>query len=64
MMPSNPVLMPPVRLNPFPVFVVVAFNPNLSARSVGAYVNGCEDRQKRQADTENQQFHFQFVIPF
>jgi len=56
--------MPPVRLNPLPVFVVVAFNPNLSATRVGAYINGCEDRQKRQADTENQQFHFQFLIPF
>ena len=64
MMPSNPVLMPPVRLNPFPVFVVVAFDPDLPARRVGAHIDGCEAGQKRQADTENQQFHSQFLIPF
>jgi hypothetical protein len=63
-MPWNPVLMFPVRLNPFPVFVVVTFNPNLPARRVGANINGCEAGQKRQADTENQQFHSQFLIPF
>ena len=50
----NPVLMFPVRLNPFPVFVVVAVNPDLSARWVGAYINGREGGQKGQADTENQ----------
>jgi hypothetical protein len=54
----------PVSLNPFPVFVVVAVNPDLSARRVGACINGCEDGQKGQADTKNQQFHFQLLIPF
>jgi len=54
----------PVSLNPFPVFVVVAVNPDLSARRVGAYINGCENGQKGQADTKNQQFHFQLLIPF
>ncbi|MGA2224408.1 MAG: hypothetical protein ABSH41_08210 [Syntrophobacteraceae bacterium] len=58
----NPVLMFPVRLNPFPVFVAVAFDPYLSARWVGAYIDGCEDGQKRQADTKNQQFHFQLLF--
>jgi len=60
----NPVLMFPVRLNPFPVFVAVAFDPDLSARRVGAYIDGCEDGQKGQTDTKNQQFHFQLLIPF
>ena len=50
----NPVPMFPVSLNPFPVFVVVAVNPDLSARWVGAYINGREGGQKGQADTENQ----------
>ncbi len=39
-MTGNPVLMFPVRLNPFPVLVVVAINPDLSAKRVGAYING------------------------
>ena len=60
----DPVLLFPVSLNPFAVFVVVAVNPDLSARRVGAYINGCEDGQKGQADTKNQQFHFQLLIPF
>jgi len=60
----NPVPMPPVRLNPFPVFVEVAFNPDLSARRLGAYINGCEDGQKRQTDTKYQQSHFQLLISF
>jgi hypothetical protein len=57
----DPVLLFPVSFNPFPVFVVVAVNPDLFARRVGAYVNGCEDGQKGQADTKNQHFHF--LIP-
>jgi len=28
---------------------------------VGAYINGCEDGQKGQADAKNQQFHFQLL---
>jgi hypothetical protein len=64
MMTWDPVLLFPVSLNPFPVFVVVAVNPDLFARRVGAYMNGCEDGQKGQADTKNQQFHFQLLIPF
>jgi len=63
-MAGNPVLMFPVRWNPFPVFVVVAFNPDLAARWVGACINCCEDGQKGQTDTKNQQFHFQLLIPF
>jgi hypothetical protein len=43
MMAGDPVLLFPVSLNPFPVFVVVAVNPDLFARRVGAYINGCED---------------------
>jgi hypothetical protein len=50
----NPVLMFPVSLMPSPVSVVVAFDPDLSAGRVGAYINGCEDGQKRQTDTKNQ----------
>ena len=61
-MAGDPVLMFPVSLNPFPVFVVVAVNPDLSARRVGAYINGCEEGQKRQADTKHQQFHFQLLL--
>ena len=38
----NPVLMFPVSLNPFPVFVAMTFDPYLSARRVGAYIDGCE----------------------
>ena len=60
----NPVPMFPVRLNPFPVFVVMAFDPDLPARRMGAYIDGCEDGQKGQTDTKNQQFHFQLLISF
>jgi len=42
-MARDPVPVFPVRPNPFPVFVVVAVNPDLSARRAGAYINGCED---------------------
>jgi hypothetical protein len=63
-MALDPVLMFPVRLNPFPVLILVAFDPDLSARRVGAYIDGREDGQKGQADTKNQQFHFQLLIPF
>ena len=63
-MAGDPVLLSPVSLNPFPVSVVVAVNPDLFARRVGADINGCEDGQKSQADTKNQQFHFQLLIPF
>jgi len=63
-MAPDPVLVFPVSLNPFPVFVVVAVNPDLSARRMGACINGCEYGQKGQADTKNQQFHFQLLIPF
>jgi hypothetical protein len=63
-MALNPVTMFPVSPNPFPVFVVVAFHPDLSAGGAGAYVNGCEGRQKGQADTKNQQFHFHVITPF
>ncbi len=63
-MARDPVLVFPVSLDPFPVFVVVAVNPDLFARRVGAYIDGCEDRQKGQADTKNQQSHFQLLIPF
>jgi len=41
-MTRDPVLMNPVRLNPFSVFVVVAFNVHLPARRAGAYINGCD----------------------
>jgi hypothetical protein len=63
-MACDPVLMFPMRLNPFPVFVAVAFNPDLSAWRVGAHIYGCEDGQKGQTDSKNQQFHFQLLIPF
>ena len=53
-MAPDPVPVVPMSPNPFPVFVVVAFNPGLSAGRVGAYINGCEDGQKRQTDTKNQ----------
>ena len=59
----NPAPMFPVGPNPFPVFVVVAFNPDFSAGRVGAYIDNCEDGQKGQADGKNQQFHFQLLIP-
>ncbi len=64
MMAWNPVPMIPVRLNPFVVFVVAALDPDLSARRLGAYINGCEGGQKGRAETKNQQFHFQLLIPF
>jgi hypothetical protein len=63
MMTWNPVPMFPVSLNPSSVFVVVAVNPDLSARRVGAYIDDCEDGQKGKADGKNQQFHFQLLIP-
>jgi hypothetical protein len=58
MMTRNPALLPPVSLNPLPVLVVVAVHPDLFARRAGTYINGCENGQKGQADTKNQQFHF------
>jgi len=61
-MAPDPVPVVPMSPNPFPVFVVVAFNPGLSAGRVGAYINGCEEGQKRQADTKHQQFHFQLLL--
>ena len=63
-MARDPVLMFPVRLNPFPVSAMVAFDPDLSAMRVGAYINGCKDGQKGQTDTKNQQFHFQLLMGF
>jgi len=63
MMSWNPVLLSPVSLDPFPAFVVVAVNPDLFARRAGAHINGCEDGQKGQTGTKNQQFHFQLLIP-
>jgi hypothetical protein len=62
-MARDPVPVVIMSVNPFSVFVVVAINPSLAARSVGTYLNGCEDGQKGQTDTKNQQFHFQLLIP-
>jgi len=45
-MAPDPVLMFPVRLNPFPMFVVVAFNPDLPTRWVGADIDGAKGRQE------------------
>ena len=62
MMAPDPVPVVPMSPNPFPVAIVVACNPDLAAMRVGANIKGCEEGQKRQADTKNQQFHFQFLF--
>jgi len=53
----------PVRFNPSAVFVVVSFNPDLSAWRLSVNIDGREGGQKRQADTKSQQFHFQLLLP-
>ena len=60
-MAPDPVPVVPMSPNPFPVAIVVAFDPDLAAMRVGANIKGCEEGQKRQADTKNQQFHFQLL---
>ena len=42
-MTCAPVLMFPVRLNPFPAFDVAAFDSDVSTRRVSAHINGCAD---------------------
>jgi hypothetical protein len=58
----NPVPMFPVRPNPFPVFVVVAFNPDFSAGRVGAYIDGAKGRQESKTQTHQQQFHLHYLL--
>ena len=62
MMAPDKVPVVPMSPNPFPVAIVVAFNPDLAAMRAGANIKGCEEGQKRQADTKNQQFHFQLLF--
>jgi hypothetical protein len=54
MMSRNPTLISPVRLYPFPVFVMVALDPDLPAGRPRAHVNGGKDGQKGQRDSKNQ----------
>lgn len=63
-MARDPVPMFPVWLNPLPMMIVVAFDPDLSTPWVGAHGTGTEDGQKGQADTKNKQFHFHFQFLF
>lgn len=62
MMTWNPALMFPMSLNPFPVSVVVAINPDLPARWVGAYIDGAKGRQESQTQTYHQQFHRHYLL--
>jgi len=50
----------PVRIDPLTIFVVMAWNPDLSARRMRAHIphiDSCKDEHKGKTETENQQLH-------
>ena len=60
MMVSDPVPVVPMNPNPFPVAIVVAFNPDLTAMRVGAYIKGCEEDKSAKQTLKTSSFIFNF----